>query len=136
MFLVSGKPFDFLIFTYPSNLNVIMMRKILFSATIIFLLVLLQNCKTAQATPAKVTYTKDIVPIMQVSCTPCHFPPDGRKEPLNNYEAVKKHIAEVIERVKLPKDDPKFMPFKSKKPVLNDSLIAVLETWQKQNMPE
>ena len=116
------------------------MRKILFSVIVIFLIVFLQNCKTAKTNnyqaPTTLTYNKDIVPILQTSCTPCHFPPDGRKEPLNSYETVKTNITDVIARVKLPKEDIKFMPFKSKKPALNDSLIAVLETWQKQNMPE
>jgi hypothetical protein len=116
------------------------MRKILFSVAVIFLFVIFQNCKSSKTSgfqaPTALSYHKDIVPMLQTSCTPCHFPPEGRKEPLNNYETVKNNISAVIERVKLSKDDPKFMPFKSKKPVLNDSLIAVLETWQKQNMPE
>lgn len=116
------------------------MRKILFLVIGIFLLVVLQNCKSTKASkyqaPTALSYNKDIVPILQTSCTPCHFPPDGRKEPLNSYETVKNNISAVIERVKLPKEDIKFMPFKSKRPALNDSLIAVLETWQKQNMPE
>ncbi len=116
------------------------MRKVLFSVIGIFLLVVLQNCKSTKTSkyqaPATLAYNKDIVPILQTSCTPCHFPPDGRKEPLNSYETVKNNITAVIERVKLPKEDIKFMPFKSKRPALNDSLIAVLETWQKQNMPE
>ena len=116
------------------------MRKILFSVIVIFFVNFLQNCKSAKTssyqTPTTLSYNKDIVPILQTSCTPCHFPPDGRKEPLNSYETVKNNIVAVIERVKLPKEDIKFMPFKSKKPALNDSLIAILETWQKQNMPE
>jgi len=116
------------------------MRKILFSVAVIFFVVVLQNCKSAKINgyqaPTTLSYNKDIVPILQTSCTPCHFPPDGRKEPLNSYETVKNNISAVIQRVKLPKEDIKFMPFKSKKPALNDSLIAVLETWQKQNMPE
>ena len=114
------------------------MRKILFSLMVICALCFLQshNNATTYKEPTTVSYAKDIVPILQNSCTPCHFPPDGRKEPLDSYEAVKKNIVEVIERVKLPTDHRKFMPFKSKKPVLSDSLIVVLETWQKQNMPE
>lgn len=116
------------------------MRKISFSVAVIFFVVFLQNCKSVKTdsyqTPKTISYNKDIVPILQTSCTPCHFPPDGRKEPLNSYETVKKNISAVIERVKLPKEDPKFMPFKNKRPPLNDSLIVVLETWQKQNMPE
>ncbi len=116
------------------------MRKILFLVAVVFSVVFLQNCKSAKTdnyvAPKTLSYNKDIVPIMQTSCTPCHFPPEGKKEALNNYETVRVNIDEIIARVKLAHDDRKFMPFKSKKPVLNDSLIVVLETWQKQNMPQ
>ena len=120
------------------------MRRILFSLAVIFLVVILQGSGMITKTDRYQTtsdsivlsYKKDIVPIMQTSCTPCHFPPKGRKEPLDSYETVKNNISVIIERVKLPKDHDKFMPYESKKPVLNDSLIAVLVTWQKQNMPE
>ncbi len=116
------------------------MRKFFFLLTVISLAIFLQNCNSAKTSqfkaPITLKYNKDIAPILQTSCTPCHFPPDGRKEALNSYASVKENIADVIKRVKLAKENPKFMPFRSKKPVLNDSLIAVLETWQKQNMPE
>ena len=118
------------------------MRKILFSVTIIFIVVFLQGSTTAKKDSYQTSdsivysYKKNIAPIMQTSCTPCHFPPDGRKEPLNDYETVKENISDIIKRVKLPKDDIKYMPFKSKKPDLNDSLIAVLVSWEKQKMPE
>ena len=119
------------------------MRKILFSVLVIFLVVILQGSsritKTATYQTSDtiiLTYKKDIVPIMKTSCTPCHFPPDGRVEPLDTYEAVQNNIAGVLERIKLPKEHRKFMPYESKKPVVSDSLIVVMETWLKQNMPE
>ena len=124
------------------NFKLIIMRKILFSVAVIFIVVFLQGSMIVKSDNYKTTdsilisYKKDIVPIFQNSCTPCHFPPKGRKEPLDSYESVKNQISEIIIRVKLPKEHPEFMPYESKKPVLNDSLIVVLETWQKQNMPE
>ncbi len=87
-------------------------------------------------TEPQISYKTDIAPMMTTSCTPCHFPPQGRKEPLDNYEHVKANIKEIIELVKLPETDPKFMPFKSKKPALTAAQIATLEKWQQQNMPE
>lgn len=115
------------------------MRKNLLLAGGIFIAVLLlQNCKstkTPYVAPVAFTYSKDIVPIMQTSCTPCHFPPEGKKEALNSYETVRDNIAEIIEMVQLPKDNHKFMPFKSKKPPLTESQIATLVTWQKEGMP-
>jgi hypothetical protein len=115
------------------------MRKIVFIVGTLSAVVFLQNCKSAKkayVAPVTYTYTKEIAPIMQNSCTPCHFPPEGKKEALNSYETVKTNIVDIIERVKLPKDNHDFMPFKSKKPALNDSEIAVLETWQKEGMPK
>ena len=91
----------------------------------------LQNIPTKE-----LSYQKDIAPIMTTSCTPCHLPPNGRKLPLENYDHVKQNIDSIIARVKLPKEADGFMPFKSKKPALNDSLIAVLVAWKEQNMPE
>lgn len=74
------------------------------------------------------------MPVMQASCTPCHFPPGGKKEALDSYEAVSKNIDAVIERIKLPQSDIKFMPFKLKKPALTDSAINVLVQWKEQGM--
>lgn len=102
-------------------------------------LIVFQNCssskKASKAKVATVSYQKEVMPIIQASCTPCHFPPDGNKTPFNSYDAVKGHIGDMIARVKLPVTDAKFMPFKSKKPALTTDQIALLEEWQKQNMP-
>ena len=115
------------------------MKKILFVFVCFAFVAILSQCSssrnTAKAAPA-LSFEKDILPMFRTSCAPCHFPPDGRKEPLNNYDAVKKNITEVLIRVKLPASDNKYMPFKSKKPALSDSLVRVLEQWQAQNMPQ
>lgn len=116
-----------------------MRKKVVLVAGVFIAVLLLQNCKTVQNTytsPVTVTYTKDIAPIMQTSCTPCHFPPEGKKEALNSYETVKDDIAEIIRTVQLPKDHHDFMPFKSKKPALTESQITALITWQKEGMPK
>jgi len=119
------------------------MKKFAIVILLISFSVVLINCNSTKSgnnayTSIKPTlsYKKDIRPIMEDRCTPCHFPPDGRKEPLNDYSSVKAHIGEIIERVSLPKDDKKFMPAKNKKPALNDSLIAVLVKWRLEKMPE
>jgi hypothetical protein len=121
------------------------MRKVLLFIVVSFSAVLFQNCKSKQATyvaPApvavltKLTYTKDIAPVLQVSCSPCHFPPEGKMNALNSLEAVRNQISGIIYSVKLPKDSHDFMPFKNKKPALTESQIADLEAWQKGGMPE
>ncbi|TDD95579.1 hypothetical protein [Flavobacterium cellulosilyticum] len=115
------------------------MRKNLLLAGGVFIAALfLQNCNSAKntyVTPVTFTYSKDIVPIMQTSCTPCHFPPEGKKVALNSFETVKDNIGDIIHSVTVPKDNHKFMPFKNKKPALTESQIAVFVTWQKEGMP-
>jgi len=119
------------------------MKKNKFLFPLIAIVVISIKCNTAKTSTMDtlpkekaLSFNADILPIMQTSCTPCHFPPEGRKKPLENYANVKENIKDIIARVKLPKDHVQFMPFKNKKPALNDSLIAVLEKWEKQNMPE
>lgn len=84
----------------------------------------------------KLSYETDIKPIIANSCTPCHIPPQGKKEPLENYIHVKENIGAILERVSLPQDNRKFMPPVNKKPALTEAQIAVLVKWQQQNMPE
>lgn len=118
------------------------MKKIQLIALIIPLSVLMVNCSSAKKGKSdyveakKISYTTDVKPIIANSCTPCHMPPQGRKEPFENYAQVKEHIAAIIARVKLPKEDRKFMPPMNKKPALTDDQVAVLVKWQQQNMPE
>jgi len=119
-----------------------MTKKIQLIALIIPLSVLMVNCSSARKGKSeyveakKISYTSDIKPIITNSCTPCHMPPQGRKEPFENYEQVKAHIATIIARVKLPQDDRKFMPPVNKKPALTNDQVALLVQWQQQNMPQ
>ncbi len=102
-----------------------------------FTVMLLQNCmssKKAMAKPEPITYTKNVAPIMQSSCTPCHFPPGGNKEPLNSYATVKAQVEHVLDRVKRDPTARGFMP-RGRAP-LSDSAIKIIETWQQTGMPE
>lgn len=114
------------------------MKKLLVMILCLFTVMILQNCSSSRKTAKvkMVSFENDLVPIMQASCTPCHFPPDGKKEPLNSYEAVAKHIDDMIVRISLPSTDNKFMPWKTKKPALTESQINVFIEWKKQNMPK
>lgn len=82
------------------------------------------------------TYEKDVAPIVQASCSPCHFPETGKKKLLDTYEATSKNIDDILTRVQLPVDNKEFMPFKSKKPALSEREIAVLKRWQLDKMPK
>jgi hypothetical protein len=118
------------------------MKKIRLIAFIIPLSLIIANCNSAKKGKSeyvevkKISYKTDIEPIIANSCTPCHIPPQGRKEPLENYTNVKAHIVSILERVQLPQDNRKFMPPVNKKPALTTEQIALLIKWQQQNMPE
>ena len=108
---------------------------ILFIAALSLVIVNCGSSKKAKVEP-KISYKTDIEPIISTSCIPCHIPPQGKKEPLENYDHVKANIASILERVQLPQDNRKFMPPVNKKPALTADQIALLLKWQQQNMPE
>ncbi len=118
-----------------------MTKRIQLIALMIPLSMLLINCSSTRkgkdyVDAKKLSYNTDVKPIIANSCTPCHMPPQGKKEPLENYEHVKENIGAIIERVTLPQDNRKFMPPVNKKPALTEAQVAVLIKWQQQNMPE
>ncbi len=106
----------------------------------LFLLVamMVQACmatKKAAAEPT-VSYQTDLLPIMQVSCNPCHFPEKGNKKMLDTYAATKENIDDIIRRVELSAEDKEFMPFKSKREPLTAAEINLFKTWAAQGMAE
>lgn len=118
-----------------------MIKKFQFIALMLPLSMLLFNCSSTRkgkdyVDAKKISYNTDIKPIIANSCTPCHMPPQGKKEPLESYEHVKENIGAILERVSLPQDNRKFMPPMNKKPALTEAQVAVLVKWQQQNMPE
>ena len=106
------------------------------------LIILFQFCKPAQQAStatsapivASITYEKDIRPIMLNSCTPCHFPEQGKKKMLDTYAATRDNINDIIQRVQLPTTEEKYMPFRSKKPALTADQVKLLKDWVKQGM--
>lgn len=98
----------------------------------------LQTCGSSKSTTEvkdyissgpMVSYENDISPILSRSCAPCHFPDDGKKLPLNTYEAAKEHVDAILARVQLPEDNWKFMPYKNKKPSLTKEEIDMVKRW-------
>lgn len=114
------------------------MKKTLTITALFLLAAAFQFCNSSKKATAAAapTFSNDIMPVMQASCTPCHFPPDGRKLPLNTLAAVKENIDHVLERVKLPKEDRRFMPMMNKKPALTAAQITILQQWKAAGMPE
>ena len=117
------------------------MRKL---TALLFFVVLVFACsrktsvaKTETPSVPKVTYAYNVKAIMDKSCSPCHIPEQGgRVKSFDNYDSTSRHIANIIARVELPPTDPKFMPFKSKKPPLTAEEIATLKNWQASGTPK
>jgi hypothetical protein len=109
---------------------------LLFLATA-FALVFCTSSKKTQgvknSTPP-ITYQANVQPIIAGNCTPCHFPPQGNKKPYNTYEAVKRDIDEILNRVQKNPGDRGFMP--ARHPKLADSTIQVLAQWKNSGMAE
>ncbi len=128
------------------------MKKIKIFCTLLFVILIMQYCGNSKklvtkgkATEAEkiivpdkklLSYAKDISPILKASCTPCHYPPNGNKEPLDTYGSAKININDILARVKLPKDAVGFMPFRNPNRALSDSAIKVLEQWKMEGLNE
>ena len=112
--------------------------KISFSRIIILLLVgtafILQNCKSTQGSQsiAKVSYDTDVRPLMVRSCTPCHFPEEGKKTMYDTYDATRRDIKDIIARMEMDPGEKGYMPFKSKRQAMSPEEIQVFKDWMAQ----
>jgi cytochrome c553 len=106
------------------------------------IVVVFSNChgskKSAGATVMTkpgVSYSTDMKSLVLAYCSPCHIPEKGgNKKALDNYDALKGDIEDVIHRIDLNPTDRGFMPFKKAK--LSDSTIAVFKQWRDAGMPQ
>ena len=91
-----------------------------------------------KSNPAKVksiTYTGDVMPLLQAKCTPCHMPSKGgNKANFENYEGAKNFGAELLARVMKAPTERGFMP--KMNPKLSEDEIAVIRKWNEQGMLE
>lgn len=122
------------------------MRKLLSIFSLIVIVVVISCAKktvpgkpneTAVTDPAKpsVTYASNIKALIQTKCTPCHIPANGGfKTALDNYDAAKKYIDDMIVRIQLNPTDKGYMPFKFPKLPAED--VAVFKKWKEEGMPQ
>jgi len=101
----------------------------------------LQYCSPAKKSAAKqpevpkLTFAANVLPLIQMKCSPCHIAPDGKKKHYVTYDVVKADIDSMIRRVNLNPGEKGFMPFK-KTEKIPDSLIAVFVKWKADGMLE
>ena len=113
------------------------MKKVTFTTLIVlvsalFLTYCSSSKKTAASTPKHtVTYTSQLMPLIEGKCSPCHIPAKGgNKEALDNVQAVRANIDEIIKRIQLDPSDPKYMP--KKKAPLSKEEIDLFKTWKSE----
>ncbi len=97
------------------------------------LVLLISQCALFQGkseTNASVSYARDLAPLMEKNCSPCHFPERGRADMLDNYDRVRRHIRGILTRVQLDPSNEDYMPFKQKKPAWTAQEIALFQQWQ------
>jgi len=95
----------------------------------------MKETSTTTTTATAVSYSSGLKSIVAANCSPCHIPEKGgNKKALDNYDALKTNINDVIRRIELNPTDMGFMPFKHSK--LSDSTIAVFKQWRDAGMPE
>ncbi len=113
------------------------MKKLIILLLIIPVVTALQFCtsaKKAAASEPKITYVTNIQPVMVASCSPCHFPPNGKKMHLDTYSSVSSVIDDILSRIQKDPSERGFMPMKH--PKLADSTINMFIQWQKDGLLE
>ena len=112
------------------------MKKLFVSGCVLFTIILFTYCSSSKkATATLLTYDINVIAIISEKCTPCHIPEKGgRVKPLNNFEAVRTEIDEIVRRIELNPGEKGFMPFKHDK--LSDSTIAVFKQWKSDGLRE
>jgi hypothetical protein len=113
------------------------MKKLCFLFVALFFALSLQFCSTSKKTAASkahVTYIGNVAPLVQLNCSPCHFPPKGNKKPYDTYTAVKSDIDTILVRIQKNPNEKGFMPMRH--PKLSDSTIAVFQQWKADGLSE
>lgn len=108
------------------TIGIVLSSVIVFSCT--------KKASSGKTAPA-ITYAGNIKALVQTKCTPCHIPADGgRKASLDNYDAIKNAISDIILRVELAPTARGFMPFK--RSALSAEEIALLKSWKDAGTPQ
>lgn len=95
----------------------------LLSVTLVFI-----GCQKDDDEPAvKVTYTKDVKPIMVASCAPCHVAGGTNPNKWDEYTPTKNKITTILDRVNREEGAAGFMPNGGTK--LSSETIDMLNKW-------
>jgi hypothetical protein len=104
---------------------------------ITFFAIILQFCTVVHKVgkgKRKITYIRNIEPIMINSCAPCHFPPQGNKKPYNSYAKTKADFDAIFASIQKKPGEKGFMP--ARRPRLSDSTINIFRQWKVDGLLE
>jgi hypothetical protein len=94
------------------------------------------SVKSVAEKPMPTVYTAHVLPLLQMNCTPCHFPSKGGfKANFENYESALKFGPDMLVRIQLNPGKRGFMPFKGTNKLAAED-IAVIKKWVDEGMPE
>jgi hypothetical protein len=112
------------------------MKKFLLSALLFTTIVVFEFChsakKASKTTAPETTYTANVQNIIATNCSPCHVGDGARVKRLDNYNAVKSNIDEILRRIQLNPTDKGFMPMRH--PKLPDATIQVFINWKNSGL--
>ncbi|WBV61847.1 hypothetical protein PFY12_06910 [Chryseobacterium camelliae] len=84
--------------------------------------------------PEKVTYAKDVKPLVDANCIVCHSPGGAASfQPWTSYTQVKTHIDNILDRIQRPVGDPQKMPQGG---ALSSSQINIFIKWKADGLVE
>ncbi len=109
----------------------------------LILAVMFSNCgsskKSTTATGtapahADITFERNVLPVIQSRCSPCHIAGQGKKTPLDQYGNAKSDIDDMINRISKQKGEHGFMPMRGER--LAENEIQILKDWKAQGLVE
>lgn len=113
------------------------MKKVLIPALLFATVVIFEYCNSSKkahktATTPETTYAANVQNIIATNCSPCHVGSGARQKRLDNYDAVKSNIDEILRRIQLNPTDKDFMPMRH--PKLPDATIQVFVNWKNSGL--
>jgi tetratricopeptide (TPR) repeat protein len=95
--------------------------------------VIFSGCNKSAQTPAPVTFTRDVAPIVFANCAPCHRPGEVAPFPLLSYADAAKHADGMAAETR-KRHMPPWLPARGEFPILGerrltDDQIAVIQRW-------
>jgi hypothetical protein len=123
---------------YTNRNPLIKMKKTsLFFACVTALAVTMIGCKKEEAAPVvpKVTFDKDIKPIIVANCGPCHLTGGTQANKWENYAETKAKVASILDRIQRMPTAAGFMP-RGKTAAIPTASIDLIKQWQTDGLLE